>query len=295
MRVASVDIGSNTTMLLIVEKGQEGFEVLCEKLYFTRLAEQLTHSRQISASALYRLEKAFLDIKKNLEKYEVKKVKIVATSAARQATNKEEIFTLAKTYSLPSIEIISSEKEASLTFLGAFFGLGSHPEKALVIDIGGGSTEVVSSHQTWCLNMGSVSLTEKFLFLHPCLTGELEKMNHYIDKELEGMKDFKGEDFENLIFVAGTPTTLAFLEKKTSDMNAIHGTKLEICHVENWIKELSLKSIEERKKIPGLPEHRADVIVAGLSLLLKILKKAGHEQFLVSGAGVRYGLILEQL
>ena len=163
MRIAGIDIGSNTSLLLIVEKTDKGFEVLSDKIYFTRLAENIEKSQQISQSALSRLDQAFQSIRENLDKWQVKDYSIVATSASRKAKNKQQIFELGEKYNLSSIQIISAEKEAELTFIGSFFGLGHSAEKPLVIDIGGGSTEFVSSKKSYSLNIGSVSLTEKFL------------------------------------------------------------------------------------------------------------------------------------
>lgn len=143
--------------------------------------------------------------------------------------------------------------------------------------------------------MGSVSLTERFLKPGALSEKDYLPMLEHIKRELDSLESFFNEDYDNLIFVAGTPTTLAFMEKKTSDLNAVHGLKLNENPVEFWLEKLSSLPVKERKKIPHLPEHRADVIVAGLSLLREILKKTGQKEFIVSATGVRYGLILEQL
>ena len=300
MRLAAVDIGSNTSLLLIMEKtSQRGFEVLMDQIYFTRLAENISQSGELSESALSRLDSAFAHISSQLKLYRVNRVSLVATSAARQAKNKDRLFALGKSYNLPPIEIISSKREAELAFIGAFFGLGSELSKALVVDIGGGSTELVDSRKTYSLNMGSVSLTERF-FRHggPFSSEELKPLSQAISSQLQTLKNFlNGEaddPYEGFIFTAGTPITLAFMEKQTTDPNLIHGLVCRTQRVEDWLQRLSKMSLEERKKIPYLPEHRADVIIAGLSLLLEILKLGRREDFIVSHGGVRYGLILEQ-
>ena len=294
MRVAGIDIGSNTSLLLIVEKTDKGFEVLSDKIYFTRLAENIQKNFQISESALSRLDQAFRSMRDNLDQWRVKELSIVATSASRQAVNKNRIFELGDKYDLSPIEIISAEKEAELTFIGSFFGLGHSAEKPLVIDIGGGSTEFVCSKKSYSLNIGSVSLTEKFLS-HKALTDlEKTKLTQYIQKKIKPIEKFLQDNHELLIFTAGTPTTLAFMEKQTSDMNEIHGLVLKKEQAQFWLEKLSKLTVEERKSVPFLPEHRTDVIVSGLSLLLNILDQTGKNEFIVSATGVRYGLVLEK-
>jgi len=294
MRLAGVDIGSNTTLLLIVEKTAEGFEAMEDKIYFTRLAENLGTDFKISTRALSRLEKAFQDIQKTLKDYKTNEISIVATSAVRQARNQKDILDLATQYQLPPISIISPKREAELTFMGSLFGLGLSPEKPLVIDIGGGSTEFVNSKKSYSLEIGSVSLTERFLSSKALSPLEKKKLNSFILKKLNPVEDFLKETHDAIIFTAGTPTTLAFMEKQTKDTNQVHGLKLTKEHVRGWLERLSALSFEEKKKIPYLPEHRTDVITAGLSLLNQILSLTGKRDFFVSATGVRYGLILEK-
>ena len=295
MRIAGIDIGSNTSLLLIAEQTEEGFEVLSDKIYFTRLAEGLEHRSELSESALSRLEATFSSMRETLNKYPVDKLSIVATSASRQAKNQNRLYELGKKYQFSSIEIISPKREAELTFIGAFFGLGHEPSHPLVVDIGGGSTEMASTKKSYSLNIGSVSLTERFLSEKALSQRDRLILIQYIKTSLKKVEPFLKEDYDALIFVAGTPVTLAFMEKKTSDSNQIHGLLLKEEQLSFWMEKLAALSVEERKKQPHLPEHRADVIVSGLSLLYEILKLTGKKEFIVSATGVRYGLILEQL
>ncbi|MCZ0932293.1 MAG: hypothetical protein OXJ52_03965 [Oligoflexia bacterium] len=294
MRVAGIDIGSNTSLLLIVEKTEQGFEVLSDKIYFTRLAENIQKNSQISESALSRLDQAFRSMRESLDQWRVRELSIVATSSARQAVNKSQIFELGAKYNLSPVKIISEEKEAELTFIGSLFGLGHSAENPLVIDIGGGSTEFVSSRKSYSLNIGSVSLTERFLSHKALSDREKTLLNHHIQEKIKPMANFLRKDYDHLIFTAGTPTTLAFMEKQTSDTNEAHGLVLQRERARFWLEKLSLLTVEERKAVPFLPEHRADVIISGLSLLQNILDQTGKKEFIVSATGVRYGLVLEK-
>ena len=294
MRIAGIDIGSNTSLLLLTEKTKEGFEVLSDHIYFTRLAEGIEQTSQFSESALSRLEQAFSSMRKSLDQWPVDRFSIVATSAGRQAQNKNRLFELGEKYGLSPIEIISPIREAELTFIGALFGLGHEPSRPLVVDIGGGSTELVSLKKSYSLDMGSVSLTERFLSPQAPSPGERFSLTQHIHSQLKALDSFLQEDYDALIFVAGTPVTLSFMEKQSSDSNEVHGLLLTESQVHFWLEKLSGLSVEERKKIPHLPEHRADVIVAGLSLLKELLRVLGKKEFIVSAGGVRYGLVLEQ-
>ena len=294
MRLAGIDIGSNTTLLLIVEKTKAGFEVLVDEIYFTRLAEKLNYDSKISPSALSRLEKAFKNIQQKITAYKVDECSAVATSAVRQAKNQKDVLELSKQYQLPPLSIISPQREAELTFIGSFFGLGLSAEKPLVIDIGGGSTEFVNSKKSYSLEIGSVSLTEQLLSFSALTALEKEKLNSFILEKLSSIESFLQEKHDKLIFTAGTPTSLAFMEKQTEDTNQVHGLQLTKSQANLWLDKLSALSVEERKNLPFLPEHRADVIVAGLSLLNQILSLTKKQEFFVSATGVRYGLILEK-
>lgn len=294
MKVASVDIGSNTTLFLAVEKNENGFSILEDEIYFTRLAEGIEKNKKLSERALARLEEAFRSIREKLDHWNIDQTLLVATSASRQAQNKDRLFELAEKYKLKSLQIISPEEEARLTYLGAFFGLKQESQESLVVDIGGGSTEFVSSDFNYSLKIGSVSLTEKFLTTNALLKSEEKNLLQFIKQQIHPLKSVLNKKYKQLIFVAGTPVTLAFMEHKTSDPNAVHGLLLNEETVDFWISRLAKLSVKERKKLSYLPEHRADVIISGLFILKEILKETCINQFVVSVTGVRYGLILGQ-
>ena len=295
MRIAGIDIGSNTSLLLIVEQGEKGVQVLSDKIYFTRLAEGLESQKYLTESALSRLDSAFSSMRETLDHFQTQKISIVATSASRQAQNKNRLYEIGRKYQLDPIEIISPKREAELTFIGAFFGLGQEGSRPLVVDIGGGSTEFAGTKKSYSLNIGSVSLTERFLDEKALTKASRLALAQCIQSHLKSIESFLKEKRDLLVFVAGTPVTLAFLEKQTSDSNQIHGLILTEDQLLKWLEKLAALSVKERKQIPYLPEHRSDVIIAGLLLLHEILKITGKKEFIVSATGVRYGLILEQL
>jgi len=296
LRLAAVDIGSNTTLLLIVEQEGQQFEVLSDEIYFTRLFENLQVLKTFSSNALLRLDKAFKSISENLNKHQVDKVAIVATSASRETKNKQQLFDLGKKHHLLApIEIISPKREAELTFTGSLFGIGHSFSHPLVIDIGGGSTEFVSKTKSYSLKIGSCLLTENFLSHNPLTRLERINLNRFIVQKLNPVESFLKESFDAIIFAAGTPISLAFMDSQTSNSNQVHGKIMFPEQVNFWLEKLSQMSLSQRERISYLPTYRADVIVAGLSLLSQILKATNQKSFFVSATGVRYGLILEQM
>lgn len=297
LRLAGVDIGSNTTLLLAADRTASGFQVLSDRIYFTRLAEGMRETGRLSQTALLRLESAFASIKSIVKELKPDRLSIAATSAARGAANKNELLKLGEKHGLSPIDIISPEREAELTFIGSLFGLGhENLSSPIVVDIGGGSTELASSSKSCSLDLGSVALTEKFLTPQALSRIEMSSLKTAVESGLEGLGPFLrgAEGCGALVCAAGTPVTLAFMEKKTSDPNKIHGLALSAERVEFWLKKLAGMSLEERKSVPYLPEHRSDVIVSGLMILSGILEKAKKSRFIVSAGGVRYGLIWEQ-
>lgn len=291
--VATIDIGSNTTLLLIMARKEDTFTVLCDEIYFTRLAEGIQESQKFSPAALERLEKAFQSIKEHLKAFKVAKASVVATSASRQAQNQERLFELAENCGIPSVEIITPKREAELTFIGSLFGLGKEFQNPLVVDIGGGSTELVSARRSYSLNMGSVSLTERFFSTKPLSRIEKLGLLSHIGRQLKELEEFLKGAYDGLIFTAGTPVTLSCMEHETWDVNKIHGTSFSQDRLNFWFDKLCSLGLEERKQTPFLPQYRVDVIVSGLAILKQILSLAGNKSFIVSATGVRYGLILE--
>ena len=295
MKFAVIDIGSNTTILMIVEVTGDSFKVLLDKIYFTRLGEGIDSQKVIDPKSLARLEESFISIRNFLEEFQVTESFLVATSASRQAENKTDLFDLVKKYKFQSLDIISEQKEAELTFLGALYNLPQQFKNPLVIDIGGASTELASHNQKYSLKMGSVSLTEKFLDHNPVSPSQKENLNNFILENLAKYKDLFCQNFDAIVFTAGTPVSLAFLEKNSDKDTSVHGIDFTEQRLDFWLDTLSKASVQERHNLKYLEKYRADVIVAGLMLLKQILKATKKTQFIISGTGLRYGVALRQI
>lgn len=298
MKVAALDLGSNTSLLLIadVEHGKIK-EVLADESEVTRLGQDLLKSKRFHPEALARMQECFSRYRKIIDKIGVSKTLAVATSAARDAQNKQEFLSLAEQFGIP-IKIISGEKEAEVTFVGSTFDVDNQDSLA-VIDVGGGSTEIIakgpSEIKGKSLDIGSVRLTEMFITQHPIAKSELDQLENYVRNVLEKNADElpSPSSVESVIAVAGTPTTLAMIEQGIRFREErVHKFPLPIDKIEEWINKLAKMTVEERQALIGMHPKRADVIVAGAIILKATAQFLKANPVIVSTKGVRYGVAL---
>lgn len=294
MRVAAIDLGSNSFLCLIAEKDSQGkIKEIYDTIEFVKLGEGVHKNKAFSEGALERAEKAFQKFAQKIKEYKVDKIGSVATSAARDVTNKDRFFDLGKKYGIP-IEIISGENEGDYTYLGVKSGRANGDFS--VLDIGGGSTEIAyRSNETLIaksFNVGCVRLTELFLKSNPEKPNEIEEFRNYLKEKMPSM-DFGGLE---MVAVAGTPTTLASLHlQKDFDPNLIDNFVLTKQHVKDLISKFNMLTIEERKKLKGIDAPRADVIMAGALILEHVMNICQIPSVTVSCRGVRYGLAYKML
>ena len=228
--VAVMDIGSNTSLLLIARLfPNKKVEVLEDRLFYTRLAEGFPRlhesleskkepEKYIQPQALKRQAHFFEQARALLRPHFVQHVKCVATAAGRQAQNKEQLITLSQQYGF-CLNIISPEEEAQLSWKGALFKLPVLPKTAVVLDIGGASTEISSQKNLFSLPMGSVNLTESFLPTDPPTNQETQCLEHHIKQEIHRIP-FSFPQKSILVATAGVPTTLALMQNQSLGSSA---------------------------------------------------------------------------
>jgi exopolyphosphatase/guanosine-5'-triphosphate,3'-diphosphate pyrophosphatase len=299
-RVASIDIGTNTILLLIAEVDQGRINPLFEMETVVRLGENLQKTGVISSQAMDRGLQTLTQCLKQCQVWEVQKLFAVGTSALREAKNSKVFLRLAKEKLNLSIEVISGEEEAQLSFLAVAKDLREQEKSILVVDVGGGSTEFILGRgdqiSRWIsLPLGSVRFTEEFLHSDPVQEEEWQKMEQEIRKLLINIPHSK--EPLSIVAVGGTATTLASVEQGLEDFIAerIHHFVLEKEALKNQLLLYRTKTIEERKKISGLPMARADVILAGAAILYLTMEEVKCPSVLISCHGVRYGLIYKRL
>lgn len=298
MRVAALDFGSNTTLLLIAEVSHGRIQkVLCDETSVTKLGQGVHQSRRFHPDALKRVSDTLIKYQGLIEKFDAEVIKGVATSAARDVQNQDELIAIAKRYGV-SLEVISGQREAELTFLGAVSDQ-SLQEGLAVIDVGGGSTELIvrssGTQVSVSVDVGSVRLSDLFVTGHPTSASEVQRATDYADEAFsKGISKLEGAAAQNVIGVAGTPTTLAALEwNEPFSEGKVHGFRLTLDMIDKWIQVLAPKSLKEREQFKGLQPQRADVIVMGAVALRAALKVLKKQELTVSIRGLRYGLAME--
>jgi exopolyphosphatase/guanosine-5'-triphosphate,3'-diphosphate pyrophosphatase len=295
MRVAALDLGSNTSLLFIADvDGGTIQKVYCDETTVTKMGQGVHESRRLHPDALARLDKCFAEYEALIQKHQAEKVIAIATSAARDVTNREELEKLCAKYKF-NLHIASGDQEASLTFKGALSDRNDH-EGLGVIDVGGGSTEIISQVRGKVIgqsvDVGSVRLTELCVTKQPIIKRDLDAVHAYAKDKFSRVHI--QTTLKEVIAVAGTPTTLAALDQQRPyEEEFVHGYILTQVHLTNWIGRMAKMTVAEREALPGMQPKRGDVIVTGTIILLEAMQALGAHQVRVSTRGVRYGVAMD--
>lgn len=299
-RVASIDIGTNTILLLIAQVEEESVVPLLEKETIVRLGERVQKNGILLDAAIERGLKTLEHYLKDCQAMETTRIFAAGTSVLREAKNAGDFLKRAEEKFNLSIEIISGEEEAQLSYLAVARDLGDQEKTILVVDVGGGSTEFILGKRDrisyWkSLPMGSVRFTEQFLHSDPVRKGECKEMDREIRKSLMNIPLPPKPSL--MTAVGGTATTLASVEQGLDQFvyEKIHHFILKKEALKRQLDLYHSKPIEERKKVPGLSPARADVILAGGTILYLAMERFAYPSVLISCHGVRYGLIYRKL
>jgi len=288
---AGIDIGTNTLLLLIAVKDQSGnMHVIRDEHRIARLGEGLNRTGIISEQAIHRACLILQEYVEILNQYDGIIVKAIATSAMRDAQNASEVQLILEQVLQNPIHIISGIEEARLTFLGS----KEEYINPIIIDIGGGSTEIIhmneDEHMSISIDIGAVRLTDTFIQQLPIDAEDLNAITIHISSMI-GNLTLPGE--ATIIATAGTPTTLAAIDLHNEDVSSplIHGHILEIETIEAICNKLCTSSLEEIRNIPGVHPQRADILPAGTLILSQILKQVKANSCMVSTKGLRFGIV----
>ena len=288
MRVAALDLGSNTSILLIadVEDG-EITRVRRDEVTVTRMGQGVHANRRFDPSALARVGAALARYQKIIAGERCDRVMAVATSAARDVENGEDLLAIGRHFDVP-IHIIPGEREAELTFRGAVGGLGPL-DRPVVVDVGGGSTEIIGDGGAVSVDVGSVRLHEMFVTADPPTATDAVNLREYARAAFA--KAAPPIARGDLVAVSGTPTALATLDQGRAFVEAdVHGYRLSRARVAEWSERLRALPLVERERLAGMPPGRADVLTVGAAILLAAMDALDRDQVIVSTRGVRFGL-----
>jgi exopolyphosphatase/guanosine-5'-triphosphate,3'-diphosphate pyrophosphatase len=250
--------------------------------------------------ALRRAKECLTEFKREIDRHQVDRILAMATSAARDAKNGEELFKIGKELGIP-IEIIPGADEARITFAGATEGELKGNNNVAVIDVGGGSTEFIVGNKTKLyfaksLNIGAVRLTEKFITQQPIPKTEREAVEKYIDEQIATIiPSLKAQPIEEILAVAGTPSALAVAVIGKFDPEKVQGFILDQATLKKWCDLVASTTVEEKIQKYHLEPGRADVIFSGATILHRFLVQIEKPFMKVSIKGVRYGVALEAL
>lgn len=301
---AVMDIGTNSVRLLVADYAENRLLPLQQELRITRLGEGVDRNGRLAEPAIERTLRALEEYHQIVSSLEVSTIQLVATSAVRDSANRAELAERIRRRLGWELRVLSGDEEAQLSFAGAVFGAApslQQGEKLAVLDIGGGSSEVVfgasdgSVISLHSLQLGSVRMTEKWISGHPVSDQDMEKLRTGVCLQLE-RELLSGEAGHPsvLLAVGGTATTMAAvaLELEVYDAQAVTGTRYSRVAVAAMCERLRKMTIEERRGVVGLVPGREDVIVAGLSILLGLIDHYRQDSVMVVDSDLLQGLIL---
>jgi exopolyphosphatase/guanosine-5'-triphosphate,3'-diphosphate pyrophosphatase len=286
MRAGVVDLGTNSTRLLVADVLDGHVEEVERRTEITRLGEGVDERRKLLPLPIARVRNVLTEYRRDLQRLGAERVLTIATSAVRDAENGEAFLgEIEWSYGFTT-RLLTGDEEAALTLRGVATGrrLG---DGTLVLDVGGGSTELITTASRTSVDVGSVRLTERHLHSDPPTRNELEAAARDVRELLPDLEP------TGAVGVAGTITTLAALELGGYDRERVHGYRLTREAVERQLERLASLPLSERRELPGLEPERAPVILGGAVVVREVLDRYGLDGLEVSERDLLHGAALE--
>ncbi len=306
-RLGAVDVGTNSVRLLVAEADPGAgpatpLHTVERMMHITRLGQGVGKTGRLHPDAVDRTLDVLRQYRQVLDASGAERVRATATSAARDAVNREDLLAPAGEILGTHLELLSGDDEGRLTFLGATTGLTA-PAPHLVVDIGGGSTEFVVGTGTpeglVSVDVGCVRLTEAYLHSDPPAPEELSQAISVVEAHLADVdRALPGAaQAETLVGVAGTVTTVAAVEigLPVYDSEVLHHFRLSRAAAEDVFRTLATEPADLRRHNPGLEPGRVDVIVGGTAILVAVMRHWDFDEMIVSEADILDGLVRSQL
>lgn len=301
-KIAAIDIGTNTARMVILQADSDGDlrEIESDRA-ITRLGEGIHSEKRLLSHRIEKTIGVLLGFLDKCKRHGEIPIYAAATSAVREAANRDEFLQRVKDATDLEVDVIPWEEEARLTLDGVLWKIPGRGKKILTFDVGGGSAEFILSKEKRILGaagtpLGVVRLTERFISRHPVDPEEFDKLDRYLREELAKVKArLPRETIDMMIGVAGTVTTLAALDNGVFpyDPSKIHGATLRKESVRKILDDLKNRSLEERLQLKALERGREDLIIAGTAVVLQTMDTFGCERLTVCEYGLREGIILK--
>jgi exopolyphosphatase / guanosine-5'-triphosphate,3'-diphosphate pyrophosphatase len=288
VRVAAVDLGTNTTRLLVADVADGRVEEVEKRLTITRLGEGVDARRRLLPLPIARVRNCLAEYRRAAEALGAERILLIATSAVRDAENGEAFLgEIEWSYGFAT-RLLTGDEEARLVRRG----VGEVGAETLILDVGGGSTELIAGNWHESIDMGSVRMTERFLPSDPPTDRELEACAAAVCSLLaERLPELAVRD---AIGVAGTVTTLAALDLGLAEYDAdrVHGHRIPAASVDEQLQRLAALPVAERREVPALEPERAPVIVGGAVVVREVMRHFGLEELEASERDILHGAAL---
>jgi exopolyphosphatase/guanosine-5'-triphosphate,3'-diphosphate pyrophosphatase len=303
-RLATVDLGTNTVRLLVVEAEDREWRPLHESQRVTRLGEGQAEAGRLLEAPMRRTVDTVSEFIAAARGLGASEIRVVATSAVREATNRAELLARLRAATGLDATVVSGEEEARLTLQGVAAGLPQLGGAFVLFAIGGGSTELVLGEDgrlvaAVSLQLGVVRLAERFGDAGPVEWSRFALMRGEIDGRLA--REIPARIVEArppaLVGTAGTVTALAALDLGLTayDAGRVQGHRLARGAIERLLRRLGALAVAERARLPCLEPGRADVIIPGIAICLAVMDRLGYDALIVSDRGLREGILCEIL
>ncbi len=302
-RWATIDVGTNTVLLLVAERRGGALAPVLERAEITRLGRGVDATGRLDPAAIRDTVATLADYARSARALGARVVACVATSAARDAQNGDEFFEAARASAGLSPEVIPGDEEARLVWQSAWRDFGRPGEPLAVLDVGGGSTELSfgdgpAPRGRQSLQVGAVRLTERHVTRDPPSAAELERLRAAAREAVRPLGAMEGRaGGGTLVGVAGTVTTLAAVVQglPAYDAEKVHGSALSLEQIERLAATLAALTVRERAALRGMEPKRADVILAGAVIVAEAMRATGFDRLVVSDRGVRWGLLYDRV
>lgn len=296
-RYATVDVGTNAVLLLVAERQPDGgFVPIREEMEITRLGRGVDRTGLLAEEAIAETVAVVGRFAAIAREAGAVDLAVTATSAVRDARNGRSFLDAASVAAGAEVELVGGELEAELTWESARRDFGARDRPLAVVDIGGGSTELIfgqGERIDWrrSFDVGAVRLTERWIRSDPPTPAELDDLRRDLAAHLAQVPP--PPPGSELVGVAGTVTTLVAIRlgMEVWDGARVHGHRMAASEVRRLADRLASLDLATRKRLPGLPPKRADVIVAGAEILAGVLDRLGLDAVVASDRGVRWGML----
>jgi exopolyphosphatase/guanosine-5'-triphosphate,3'-diphosphate pyrophosphatase len=302
-RLAAIDVGTNTIRLTVAEvQDDDTYRILDEEREMVRLGEKLDRTGRLSDAAIERALSAIGKMKAIADGFKITELRAIATSAVREAANGRSFIRDVARQHKVNIEVISGEEEAQLAFRTASRHFDFQGRPTAVVDIGGGSVEVILSAGTavdhvYSLPLGAVRVTERLVRSDPLKPKHWKQMKDEIDRGIRSVIRQPAHRAELMIGSGGTFTALAHMSKfqREGRHGSVQGYVLTPAEIIHLLRRLRETPLEARREIPGLSPDRADIIVAGAVVISRLVRGLDTQQIMVNERGIRDGLLLHMI